>query len=156
MISTPIRATDEIVIAYPAGDVWPVLADFAGYGRWWPKSLRVRVLSHAGETLGTEVEIHPVGGRPFRCRVEAVDVPNRIRMRYFGGFVEGVGEWRLEPSDEATRVTYALDVEARGWLVALLGKVLDLGRVHSRHMQSTLNNLATLLDRKSPPAARGR
>lgn len=155
MISTPIHATDEIVIPLPATEVWPVLADFGGYPRWWPKSLGIRLRSGGAELLGTEVELRPVGGRPFRCRVEAVDVPKRIQMRYFGGFIDGVGEWRLEPSGQETRVIYTLEVEANGWLVALLGKVLNLSRIHSRSMQTILQNLANVLDRKQHPAMQG-
>jgi hypothetical protein len=93
MASTPIQATDEITIQAPVGEVWPVLADVEGYPRWWPRSLGVRVWSTGGEVLGTEVEMRPSGGRSFVCRVEAVEVPTRIRMRYGGGFIEGFGEW---------------------------------------------------------------
>ena len=82
MPSTPIQATDEITIHATVSEVWPVLADVAGYPRWWPRSLGVRVASTGGELLGTEVEMRPSGGRSFVCRVEAVEVPTRIRMRY--------------------------------------------------------------------------
>ncbi len=152
MISTPIHATDEIVIPLSATEVWPVLADFGGYPRWWPKSLGIRLLSSGTELLGTEVELRPLGGRPFRCRVEKVDALKRIQMRYFGGFIEGVGEWRLEPLGHETRVIYCLEVEARGWLVAMLSKALNLAQIHSRFMQAVLQNLANVLDRKQHPA----
>ena len=145
MISTPIQASDEIIIARPATEVWPVLADFQGYPRWWPKSLGIRVLSGGRELLGTEVEVRPFGGRSFRCRVEAVDIPNRIQMRYFGGFIDGFGEWRLEPFGQETRVTYRLEAQASGWMVVLLGKVLDLARLHSRPMQEVLRSLSNVL-----------
>ncbi len=155
MISTPTHATDEIIIPLPATEVWPVLADFGGYSRWWPKSVRIRALSSDVELLGTEVEIQPVGGRPFRCRVEAVDVPKRIRMRYFGGFIEGFGEWRLEPLGPDTRVIYRLEVNAHGWLVVLLGKMLDLAQIHSRSMQTILHSLNHALERKQHASTKG-
>jgi uncharacterized protein YndB with AHSA1/START domain len=146
MMRTPIQAFDEIIIPRPAAEVWPVLADFEGYPRWWPKSLGIRVLSGGGELIGTEVEVRPFGGRPFRCRVEAVDMPNRIQMRYFGGFIDGLGEWRLEPLGQETRVTYRLEAQAIGWVVVLLGKVVDLARLHSRLMQEVLRNLDNVLE----------
>jgi len=146
MASTPIQATDEITIQAPVGEVWPVLADVEGYPRWWPRSLGVRVWSTGGEVLGTEVEMRPSGGRSFVCRVEAVEVPTRIRMRYGGGFIEGFGEWRLEPLGEQTRVSYQLEVQAHGWLVFCLGKVMNLAGVHSRSMQEVLKNLKHVLD----------
>lgn len=141
MPTTPIHAIDEILIPLPAAEVWPVLVNFGGYARWWPKFLGIRVVSGGEELLGTEVEIHPVGGQSFRCRVEAVEVPKRIQMRYFGGLVDGVGEWQLESQGQETRVSYRLEVQAHGWLVLLLGKVLNLARIHSRSMQTVLQNL---------------
>lgn len=148
MTSTPIRATDEITVPFPASEAWSVLTDFAAYPRWWPKSLGLRLLSAGEGLVGTEVELRPFGGRPFRCRVEAVDAPSRIQMRYFGGFIAGSGEWRLEPSGEETRVLYQLDVRAHGWLVGLLGRVFHLGRLHSRSMQSVLRSLEQELARR--------
>lgn len=153
MFKTSIRASDEIVIPLPAAEVWPMLADFNGYSLWWPKSLKIRTITDGADLLGTEVELCPVGGRPFRCRVEHVEAHKHIKMRYFGGFIDGVGEWRLEPQGQETRVTYALEVEAYGWVVALLGKVLNLAKIHSRHMQSILSNLARILESKNRPSA---
>lgn len=141
MTSTPIQATDEILVPFPAAEVWPVLVDFAGYQHWWPKSLAIRVIAEGAGLVGTQLEIRPLGGRPFQCQVEAVEWPSRIRMRYFGGFIDGFGEWRLEPVGQQTRVIYQLDVQAHGWLVVLLGKVLNLARLHSRSMQTVLENL---------------
>jgi uncharacterized protein YndB with AHSA1/START domain len=150
MVITPIQAIDEITIPCPLSDVWPVLADVAGYPRWWPKSLGIRVVGAGVDLIGTEVEMCPSGGRPFRCRVEAVDVPSRIRMRYVGGFIEGVGEWRLEPLGQQTRVSYRLDARANGLLVFCLGKLIDLAGAHSRSMQEILKNLRHVLDQKQP------
>jgi len=146
MASTPIHANDEITIPAPVSEVWPVLADVAGYPRWWPRSLGVRLLTGGGELLGTEVEMRPSGGRSFVCRVEAVEVPTRIRMRYGGGFIDGFGEWRLQPLGAQTRVSYQLEVQAHGWLVFCLGKVMNLAGVHSRSMREVLKNLKHVLD----------
>lgn len=147
-MSTRIQAIDEITVPYPAAEVWSVLADVGGYARWWPKSVRIRVLSGDATLPGAALEIHPVGGRPFRCRVEAVEEPTRIHMRYGDGFIDGWGEWRLAPVGTGTRVTYVLDVQAHGWLVTCLGKCLNLGNIHSRSMQTILHRLnAVLVDR---------
>lgn len=147
-MTTPIHATDEITILHPASEVWAVLADFRGYPHWWPKSLGLRVFSDGDTPLGTEVEIRPNGGRPFRCRVEEIIEPECILMRYFGGFIDGIGEWRLEPLGEKTRVIYTLEARAHGWLVVLLGKMFNLGQIHSRSMQAVLQDLKRVLDQK--------
>lgn len=145
---TPIRATDEITVPESAEQVWRVLADVGGYARWWPASIGLRVVSGGAELLGTEVEIRPGRGRPFRCRVEAVEKPRLIRTRYYGGFIEGHGEWRLVPSGSGTRVVYDLDVQASGWLVRLLSRFIDLGGVHSRQMQGVFRGLERALARE--------
>lgn len=155
-MTTPIHATDEITIPRPASDVWAVLADVRGYPFWWPKSLGLRVLSGGDASLGTEVEIRPNGGRAFRCRVDEVVEPQRLRMRYFGGFIDGFGEWRLEPCGGETRVIYTLEARAEGWLVALLGKMFNLGKIHSRSMQTVLQNLTCALDQRQRISKEGR
>ncbi|TMQ74724.1 hypothetical protein ACCUM_3442 [Candidatus Accumulibacter phosphatis] len=71
-------------------------------------------------------------------------------MRYFGGFIDGFGEWLLAPQGQDTRVIYRLEVNAHGWLVVLLSKVLDLSKLHSRSMESVLQNLKHVLDAKQP------
>ncbi len=69
-------------------------------------------------------------------------------MQYFGGFIDGFGEWRLEPRGRDTRVIYRLEARAHGWLVVLLGKMFNLAHVHSRSMQTVLKNLKHALDQK--------
>jgi carbon monoxide dehydrogenase subunit G len=69
-------------------------------------------------------------------------------MRYGEGFITGTGEWRLVAEAGGTRVAYALDVSAHGWLVALLGRLLPLGRVHSRSMRQVLANLEAEVRRR--------
>ena len=144
---TPIRATDELVVPFSVAEVWRVLADIAAYPGWWPPSLRLRVLQSKPGILGSELELRPFGGRPFRCRVDAVEESRSIRTHYYGGFVNGRGEWRLEPSGSGTRVRYELDVQADGWLVAGLNLVLPLARIHSRQMKGVLRQLALKLKR---------
>lgn len=142
-MKTPIHATDEILIPVPKTDVWKVLAEVRNYPNWWPRSLHSRVVSGGDgpDPVGTEIELRPMGGRSFRCRVELVIPGERIRMRYSGGFIEGQGEWSIHSADSGTRVVYRLEVEAHGRLIAWIGRVMDLGRMHSRMMQEVLGNL---------------
>lgn len=139
---TPIQACDEVVIPSSPEFVWRVVSDFASYPQWWPRKIRVRVLIVEPALLGTEVEICPPGAIPFRCRVAEVTPGQRIRMKYFGGIIEGGGEWRLEPSGAGTRVSYEMNVNARGWLVAIISRFVSLAGIHSRQMQEVFANLA--------------
>jgi uncharacterized protein YndB with AHSA1/START domain len=138
---TPIKAIDEAILPFPPTEVWRVLADIAAYPNWWPRRLGLRVLHCEPGLVGSEVEERPLGGRPFRCRVEGVEEPFRIRTRYYGGFIEGRGEFQLESAGSGTRVRYELDVSAEGWTVACLSWILPLGRLHSRLMQGVFRQL---------------
>ena len=153
---TPIQATDEAIVPFPPTDVWRVLADVAAYPSWWPSYLGLRVLRSEAGLVGSEVEQRPFGGRPFRCRVEAVEEPSSIRTQYHGGFIEGRGEWRLEPMGSGTRVCYELDVHAEGRVVAWLGQILPLGRMHSRQMQRVFRQLERVLMEGKAPSPSGK
>jgi len=101
--------------------------------------------------------MRPFGGQPFRCRVEAVEEPCSIRTQYYGGFIRGRGEWRLEATGSGTRVRYELDVQAQGRLVTWLGRILPLGRIHSRLMRDVLRQLERVLMQTNgvPPPGKG-
>lgn len=141
MVQVPIQACDERVIPFAREQMWSVLVNLPSSPRWWPASVKLKVLSASPGVVGSEMEVHPRGGRPFRCRVETVEPPGRMRIRYGNGFIVGTGEWRLTAVPGGTRVTCEWDVVAMGWLVALLGKLLPLARFHSRSMAEVLEAL---------------
>lgn len=147
-LKTPIQACDECVIARPVEEVWRIVSDMTAYPDWWPSSLRVRVLSVAPGLIDSRIEVHPVGGKAFRCRVAAVEEKHRMRMEYYGGFITGSGEWQLEPEGDGTRVRYHLDVTAEGRLVAWLSRFVSLGNLHSRNMRIVLRELERACGRR--------
>ncbi len=139
MPATPIRAVDERIMPFTPAQIWSVLADVTASPRWWPASISVKVIQATPGLIGSEMDICPRGGRPFRCHVEAVEPPRFMAMSYPGNFISGTGEWRLESLNSGgTRATYAIDVVAKGWLAALVGRVVPLARVHSKAMQDIL------------------
>lgn len=150
---TPIRAEDRVLVRAPVEDVWTVIADVARYPRWWPPSVTPRVVRGAPGPVGVEIEIHRPGGLPFRCTVASVEPPRAMAMRYHGRFIEGAGAWRLSPVEGGTEVSYALDVVAHGWVVAILSRVMSLGEAHSGPMRDVLRALADL---DAGPLAAGR
>ena len=138
---TSIFATDERIIPFPKDEVWNVLADVAAYPDWWPRAVGLRVLNAESEIVGSSFELRPLGGRPFRCRIESIEAPSKIRMQYLGGFIEGRGEWRIESLGSNTQVQYELNVQATGRMVAWIGRLLPLSRFHSYQMKQVLRNL---------------
>ena len=118
-----------------------MLAAADAYPQWYPRTLMLRLLRYQPGLIGSEIELRPLGGRAFKCRFVAVDAPVRLRVEYYGGFIEGWGEWRLDPYGSGTRVVYELDVRALGRLVAWAGALVPLGRIHSHQMQGVLRRL---------------
>lgn len=137
--STIIRAYDDCFIPAPREQVWAVVSDIGGYPAWWPSFLRVRVLREGA--IGGEVEITPRNGRAFRCRVTAIDPPTSMTMEYDGP-VRGSGMWMLAPEDDGTRVSYALDTHAKGWIVRAISWFVDLGGIHSAQMRAVFEGLS--------------
>lgn len=148
MVSTSIRALDKRTIPSSEEEIWATLSNVEAYNRWWPWYLGVHVLSKNQETLGTEVEICPFGGRPFQFRIEQIEPMGRLLLRYFGSFISGYAEWRVEHADGKISVCFKLDVEAHGWPIVLLGKICNLSWIHSLSMHHVLRNLQRELAHK--------
>ena len=146
---TPIRATDERIVPYSQCEVWKVLVDIAAYPAWWPRTVGLRILHREVELVGSSFELRPFGGRSFCCRIESVEEPNMLRMRYYGGFIDGRGEWRLQPVGLKTRVVYELDVRAAGRIVAWIGRLLPLSRLHSFQMNGVLRQLEKKVEKNA-------
>lgn len=147
---TAIRAVDEITVQFTPQQVWEVLTALDAYPRWWPRYLGLKLLEQKDHLIGSALQIRPFGGRAFQCRVAELEPDRKILMEYFGNFICGTGKWRIEPVHHGTRVVYELDVEAKGVLVAVLGKVLPLGKIHSKQMADVLKRLAKELETRFP------
>lgn len=153
-VVTRIRTSQELTVPFTPEEVWAVLADVAAYPEWWPGKLAVEILYHPGELLGAEFEVRPVMGRMFRIRFEELEDGRSMRLRFFGGSLEGPGGFHLLDLDGATQVRYEMDVFARGLDVAVMSQVLPLEHIHRSRMRSVLNSLAARLKKVRKAAGR--
>lgn len=136
MTSTPIHAIDSILLPLSSATIWPLLADIRSYPRWWPAILLPRVTAPAdGTLLGSELRLRPLATRPFTCKVVAVNAAHSIDLDYTGPFITGRGQWLLTPEGQGTRLSYRVDVEAHGLLVALAGRCVNLRWIHGQSMR---------------------
>ncbi len=106
-----------------------------------PKNVGLSILRRTPELIGSTFQLRPYGGRAFQCKIQAIDPPNRLEMEYFGGFIEGSGSWKIESCDTGTHVQYDLDVRASGLMVAIVGRLFPLARIHSNQMKQVLSRL---------------
>lgn len=147
-VVTRIITSADVSVPSSRRDVWAVLADVGAYPEWWPMSLRVRVLNECAEFEGSEIEVRPVMGRTFRIRIEEIEGSRAIRLRFFGGSLEGPGGFHLmREKGGGTRIRYEMDVFTRGLAIALLSQVAPLHWIHSFRMRSVLWALAARLKR---------
>ncbi len=151
---TRIRRSEELTVPFAPEEVWSVLVDVVAYPRWWPATRGLRILNSPPGPLGTEFEVRPLMGRAFRCRLEELEQPSSLRIRFFGGAIEGPGGFQLEPADNSTEVRYEIDVFARGLNVALLSRVVPLDRVYGLRMRRVLRRLGKRLISKREEMAR--
>lgn len=156
-VITRVRTGAEIVVPFTPEEVWSVVADVGSYHTWWPRTLRVAVEHLDPNLLGTVVEITPFVGPTFQCRIEELHPPRAIRIRYFGGALEGPGGLLIERRHETTLVRYELDVLVRAEGGALLSRVIPMKAIHSIHLRQLLRQLKRrLTDRRLDQQARGR
>ena len=151
---TRIRTNRSLTVPHTAEVIWEVLADVARYQEWWPVRFGVQVLEAPKSLLGTVIEVRPRLGRTFRCRFEEVQEPRSIRIRFFGGVLEGPCYLVLDSLEESTRVRLEIDVYARGLGVAALSFIFPFERLHSFHVRRLLRALQHRLKALSAPAAR--
>ena len=151
---TRIRKSEELTVPFTPEEVWGVLADVADYPRWWPATRGLRILNSPPGPLGTEFEVRPLLGRAFCCRLEELERPSNLRIRFFGGALEGPGGFHLKPADNSTRVRYDIDLFARGLGVAVLSRMVPLERIHGLRMRRVLRSLGRRLIKKRKEIAR--
>jgi uncharacterized protein YndB with AHSA1/START domain len=138
---TRTHTTDSAVIAAPPKRVFAVLLAVGRYADWWPAALAPRIVSVPHLGAGSTIEAGPRFGR-FQARITEAEPPQRVSVAYVGGAHRGTGEWRLEPADGGTRVTYSIDLAPHGLVARALSRLVDFGPVHSRMMAAIFEGLA--------------
>ena len=153
-VVTRIRTSEELTVPFTPEEVWDVLAAASAYPNWWPVQWPARVLSDQPGLLGSEIEVRPLVGGMFRFRFEELHEPFAMRLRFFGGRLEGPGGFLLQPGDDGgTRIRYDIDVFARGMGTAAVSQVFPLEAVQRFHMRSVLRNLEKEVRAKRDVAA---
>ncbi len=135
-----ITAKDQIEIASSQATIWKLLCDFENYSNWWPTNLGIKLIEKKPQLIGTLLEVNPKGGKSFRCTVDTLWEPNKMRLKY-SGFVEGQGEFLLEAREKHILVTYSMDIVANGFAAWIFSKLVNFSELHSKMIQGVLKNL---------------
>jgi hypothetical protein len=118
---------DEIEIAAPAGRVWEILTDFAGFPEWNPFIRRARGNLVEGERL--DVLMQPSGARGMTFSPTVLTVEADRELRWIGhlfvpGLFDGEHIFTIEPLGTG-RVRFTQQEIFTGLLVPLLSRMLD-------------------------------
>lgn len=132
-----------------------MLTDVASYPKWWPARFGVSVLEMMPGLLGTEIEVRPRLTRSFRCRFEEAEPPNTMRVRFFGGVLEGPCYLVLDRLEGATRVRVEIDVFVRGAATAILAFFFPFERLHGFQSGRVLRALRARVKAISRKSRRG-
>ena len=103
-----MRFDEQALLPATPARVWEVLADWERQAMWMPDVAWIRVIGpERGQ--GAELEVRTkVLGVPLatdRARVTVWEPPRRLAIDHVG-VVVGVGEWRLDPTEDGTLFTW--------------------------------------------------
>ena len=136
-----IERNDSINLEAPPHQVFPTLLDLEGYSRWWPKQIHFEIAAPLPPKVGTKIRISNGPLVKWTATIQEI-IPNQlIRFEYSDGVWKGTAEWIIHERNSGSEVSYRISIlPAQGWL-KVLGKILDLGKLHSKEMEKILKNL---------------
>lgn len=116
-------AEHQVTIARPVDEVFTFVADGLNGPRWRPGVLDVARLSGSGLGAVYKQGVKGPGGRRIAADYEitAYEPNRRIGFRAIAGPVRPTSEFRLEPVEGGTRLTFSLDAELTGLKKLLMG-----------------------------------
>jgi carbon monoxide dehydrogenase subunit G len=134
------QASYSVTIDRPVGDVFDFLADGERCVRWRPGVLDIKRTS--GEGVGTRYTQGVKGpmGRRIAADYEVTvfEPGRRLEFQTVAGPVRPHGRYDLEPAEEGTRLTFALDAEVGGLRGVLMGSQVQ------KTMDAEVRNLDNL------------
>jgi uncharacterized protein YndB with AHSA1/START domain len=132
-------AQRSITIRRPIEDVFAFVTDGANATRWRSGVLDVSHVSGSGNGAVWRQGVKGPGGRRIAADYEVTtwEPPTRMAFRAIAGPIRPTGEYRLEPADGATKLTFSVEAT-----LGTLQRLLMGGQV-----QKTMDAEMAALDR---------
>jgi hypothetical protein len=146
-----------VVLPISVERAWALLLEWERQAEWMRDADRVEVLTPhregTGVVIGVKTRVLQVPLFTERLEVVAWEPPRRLRLAH-GGFVRGIGEWRLTPvargDERGTRFTWeerlSLGVPIAGQLALLAYR--PFMRIL---MRGSMDNLRRLVEASAQP-----
>ncbi len=117
--------------------------DVGGYPAWWSRSVTTSLGKGTGGRAGVGSVIHVrLDKVTFEYEVRKIAPGKRIDLQCIGGSYRGTAAWTFAPEKKGTRVTYEVSLNAEGLVTRMLGKALDVGAIHAKVVNGSLERLA--------------
>jgi len=145
-----IDAFDEAVIDSPPLVVFKAILDEAvGSTHWWMPHWESKLRSGTAGREGAvfDITIHRTGTPKFSGKVTKIVEAKLVQLEFEGDFV-GTGEWRFEPSDGKTKLSYRWNVRPKRLSFVILSPFIDMRKSHSDVMQKGFQALNNYLSKK--------
>ena len=149
-----LQASHTVTIARPPAEVFAFVADAENDPKWRPGVLDIRKESGEGAGAIYRQGVKGPGGRRITADFEVTssESPTAFAFRTIAGPVRPRGEFRLEPADGGTRLTFSLEAELGGF------KKLVMGRMVAKTMDEearAIENLKRVLEGGAPSGGSG-
>ncbi len=127
----------------PPKSACDTVLDVGGYPAWWSRSVTTSLGKAAGGRAGLGSVIHvKLDKVTFEYEVRKITPGKRIDLQCIGGSYRGTAAWTFAPEKRGTRVTYEVSLDAEGFVTRMLGKALDVGAIHAKVVNGSLERLA--------------
>ena len=140
-----IDVVDEAVIDADSAVVFQALVDeMTGKADWWSPHLTTRMrgetpASQAGAVF--DITVHRPGTPRFTEKTIEVAENKLYRVEYVDGDFKGEGIWTLEPLGDRTLLRFRWRVRPQRWLLRMLSRFMDIGKMHSEVMKRGFEGL---------------
>ncbi len=150
-----VRLQASVWFAAPPAVVWAVLTDYKGQARFVPGISRSDVLSRdsAGSVVRQRGSVRVLFfSIPFDVEYATVEQPPTVlTARLVRGSVRRMeSTYRLRPEGGGTRLEYAEEVEASGWLPPLIGPAI-MRRQVERELEAIRKEIERRNRERLPP-----
>ena len=146
---------DEAIISAKPDVVYKALiAEYSGKTDWWKSRVESklregRAVDRPGALL--DITVHG-GGMSMKFTTKTVEVKKNELWRsdYVGGCFRGEGVWKLEAVDGNTKLSYHWRCRPSGFLMRILGPLVNVPKGHSEVVKVGFAALSEYLEKKAP------
>lgn len=139
-----LTSLDQRILNYKIENVFPVIADFSNYPKWFPENLNINVIKSSPEKVGSAINIK-IGVIQFNIELKRINQNKEIIVQYSGAY-EGQGIWYFFDSTNGTKLMYEIELKIKNPLVRLISLFINIASFHSKMMTKIFDGLEDYLN----------